>query len=213
MRISATLTGDFRGIVKGREVEVAKVVTDAVRTQANILKNDWRSQLIGAGLSQRLANAVRSKVYPRTGYSMGAAALVYPSKGSAEKLLNELENSAVITAARGRFLAIPTENVPRGPKGTRLTPHALEALTGYHLRFAENRRGTKMLVADTVASRGKRGGIRPATRTRTRQGRVASTTVFYILTPAVTIKKRLNLKAAAVRVGNELGALIAERLG
>lgn len=210
--VKAVVFGDISAKFTEGEKEIAVACTGAMRQAALLLKNNWRAQIAGAGLSSRLANTVRSDVYPKFEVSMGPAALVRVARGTPEKVLAELESGAVINTARGRFLAIPTENVPRGPRGARLPPHALEALTGYHLRFAQNRRGTKMLVADTVLSVGRRGGIRPATRGRTKQGRKVSSTVFYILVPQVTIKKRLNLMAEAERVRDLIPGLVAERL-
>jgi hypothetical protein len=209
--IKSQVIGSFRSAMDKRLDHDAAAITDAVKSSTALVKNNWRAQIRGAGLSSRLGNTVRSKTYPATGSSLHPAGEVFASKGTPQFILAELEQGAVINVARGRFLAIPTQNVPRGPRGTRLTPHTLEAITGYHLRYAQNKRGTKMLVADTVASKSKRGGIRPASRTR--RGRTVTTLVFYILVPQVTIKKRLNLISEANRIGGELAQQIAERLG
>lgn len=209
--IKCLTVGNFSGGITAGQKDLARAITGAMRQAATLLKNNWRAQIVGAGLSSRLSNTVRSTVYPQYEDSMGPAAVVKLVGRTPINVLAELESGAVITTARGRFLAIPTENVPRGPRGTRLAPHALEALTGYHLRFVQDRRGTKMLVADTVTSKSGRG-IRPATRGRTKQGRAISASVMYILVAQVTIKKRLNLMAEADRIQGLLGSLIAERL-
>ncbi|HCE10151.1 MAG TPA: hypothetical protein DEQ40_16415 [Oxalobacteraceae bacterium] len=207
--VKSTVTGDIGVQMTEGQKDLAHAITGAMRSAATLTKNNWRAQIVGAGLSSRLSNTVRSRVFPQFEDSMGPAALISVKGKATNYLLSELEDGAVISTARGRYLAIPTQNVPKGPGGTRLTPHALEALTGYHLRFVQNRRGVKMLVSDTVAAKNSRG-IRPATRGRA--GRKASATVMFILVPQVTIKKRLNLINEADRIGDQLASLIAERL-
>jgi hypothetical protein len=209
--VKSSVTGDMPAFMEEGRKELAAAFTGAMRQAATLLKNNWRSQIRGAGLSNRLSNTVRSTVYPEREDSMGPAALIRVSKGVPNFILGELEDGAVITTARGRYLAVATENVPKGPRGKRLTPHALEALTGYHLRFAQNHRGTKMLVADTVAAKNGRG-FRPATSRRAKQGRKTATTVFYFLVPQVQLKKRLSLMNEAVRAQDYLAGLIKERL-
>lgn len=210
--IKVLTVGSFKDSMTAGEKDLARAVTGAMRQAALLLKNNWRAQIVGAGLSSRLSNTVRSNVYPKFENSLGPAAVVKVVGKSPTKLLAELEDGAVITTARGRYLAVPTENVPKGPRGVKLSPTALQALTGYHLRFAQNAKGTKMLVADTVQSGGKRGGIRPATSGRKKQGRAVNVLAFYILVPQVTMRKRLNLMAEAERIQGQLGGLIAERL-
>lgn len=209
--VKSTVLGSFSAQMTEGQQELAKVITSAVHQAGALLKNAWRAQIVGAGLSSRLGNTVQSTNYPRYEDSMSAAAVVAVKGKTPNFVLSELESGAVINTARGRFLAIPTQNVPLGPRGVRLRPEALEVLNGFKLRFAQNRQGTKMLVADAVTARSGRG-VRPATRGRVSRGRKASTVVFYILVPQVTIKKRLNLMADADRIGDEMGQLIAERL-
>jgi hypothetical protein len=210
--VKSQVLGGFKSLMETRLQSDAKAVSDAVWSQTAILKNNWRAQIRGAGLSARLANTVRSETFPKVGYSLHAAGVVSVARGTPQKVLSELQSGAVITTARGRFLAVPTENVPKGPRGMKLGPHQLEVLTGYRLRFAQNRRGTKMLIADTVQSVSRRGGIRPATRGRVSRGRKVTPLVFYILVPQVTIKKRLRLYEEAERIGADLAAMIAERM-
>jgi hypothetical protein len=54
-----------------------KAVTVAMREAGNGLKTDWRAQITGAGLGQRLANTIRSENYPSGKPSLNAAALVW----------------------------------------------------------------------------------------------------------------------------------------
>lgn len=208
--IKSRVVGDL-SMTAGQK-DLAHAVTSAVREAGTSLKNAWRAQIVGAGLSTRLGNTVQATNYPKFEESMTAAVVVSAKGRTPNFILSELDSGAVINTARGRFLAIPTQNVPMGPRGMRLRPGALEALNGFKLRFAQNRHGTKMLVADAVTAMSGRG-IRPPTRGRLRQGRKVSTIVMYILVPQVTIKKRLDLMGEADRVQNELGALLAERLG
>lgn len=211
-RVLSELKGSVSEILKDREHEAAHAITGAMKQSVTILKNDWRAQIEGAGLSHRVANTVRGVTYPRFEDSLHPTGMVHVARGTPEKLLNELENGAIITTAHAKYFAIPTQNVPKGTKGTRITAKYFEQDTGIPLRFAKNRRGTKMLVGDAVKSRNGRS-FRPPTRGRMRQGRKVATTVFYILVPPpVSIRKRLSLMAAAERVQGEFAALVAERL-
>lgn len=210
--IKSSLRGSVTAMLKDYEGEAAKAVTDAVRTATQLLKSNWRGQITGAGLSSRLANTVRSKVYPQIGNSLSAAGIVYTAPGSAEKLLAELEDGAIIESKKGRFLAIPTENVPKGTRGTKQSPTTFQANSGIKLRFARAKDGTYLLVGNAVSAKSGHG-FRPATRGRVRQGRGLQTVVFYILVSQVTMRKRLDLMAAAEVAQDQIGALIAERLG
>ena len=117
MRLQAALVGDLEKIMaqEVEDIRTAGDVTGAGQESAR-LKQDFRNQITGAGLSQRLANTVRSDMYPRQGKSAGAAGHVYvkPSRkgggaGSAVDIIGNLDAGTVIKPKDGkRFLAIPT---------------------------------------------------------------------------------------------------------
>ena len=54
-----------------------RAVTAAVREAGAGLKLAWRGQITGAGLGPRLANSIRSEVFPKAGVSLNAAAVVW----------------------------------------------------------------------------------------------------------------------------------------
>lgn len=83
MRISATITGDLH-LTMENEIKIGKLAAaGAVGAVGGAIKTDWRGQIVQAGLGRRLGNTVRSEVYPKSGGSLNAAALVWSkAKGS-----------------------------------------------------------------------------------------------------------------------------------
>ena len=117
MRLDVRIDGDLAKMLAAEAKTAEIAVTAAVRKTGAGLKSDLRSQVVGAGLGRRLANAVRLNVYPDKGYSLSAAAFVYarPGKGGhggAANLVAAFEEGTLIRARGGRYLAIPTANVP-----------------------------------------------------------------------------------------------------
>ena len=83
MKLDVRIDGDLAKILASEAKAAATAVTAAVRRTGDGLKSDLRSQVAGAGLGRRLANAVRLNVYPDKGESLSTAAFVFarPGKG------------------------------------------------------------------------------------------------------------------------------------
>ncbi|MBL6939452.1 MAG: hypothetical protein ISS15_05360 [Alphaproteobacteria bacterium] len=208
--IRSIVSGSISAILKDKVAEDAKTVTQIVRRRTAGLKTAWRARVMGAGLSSRIGNAIRSQNYPASGSSLGAAGLVYAARGTPENLLGELEDGAIISSSKGFYLAIPTDNVPKGGRGKKLTPLTFEQTTGIKLQLARTKAGHPILVGAAVAARSR--GVRPATARRLQQGRNAKTLVFFILVKQVTMKKRLDLNAESERAVDLMAAELAEEL-
>lgn len=206
LRVRSQVIGSLPSIFEQRLREDARAITDAMRTAGRELQGGWRAQILGAGVSPKVANAVRLKSYPQVGESLHPAALVYVKPGSPEKLIANMRDGAVIRSVHGKFLAIPTESVPKGDRGKKLTPQSFQAQTGIVLRFAVARDGTKLLVGDRLA---QRGGKRVRSHNRSSK---SSSQVYFILTPQATVRKRLDLEGETARAESNLAGLIAERL-
>ncbi|QIG79987.1 DUF6441 family protein [Stakelama tenebrarum] len=126
-------------------------------------QEEFRDDVLAAGLGHRLAKTVRRDVYPETGSSMSPAGVVYAAPGkpgsrSAAAILGHYQRGTSITPALGNWLLIPTKEVPkRGGRGWRspMTAQEVEAMFGrrlqwvkqpngnYHL-FLRRRRGKKV---------------------------------------------------------------------
>jgi hypothetical protein len=68
-------------------------------------KADWRRQINGAGLGQRLAKSIRAETWPKGTTSIGAAALVW---SKAPAIVGAHDTGPLIRSKTGFWLAIPT---------------------------------------------------------------------------------------------------------
>ena len=137
-----------------------RAVTAAVREAGTGLKLAWRGQIIGAGLGPRLANSIRSEVFPKARASLNAAAVVW---SKAPVIVGPHDAGPLIRSRNGLWLAIPTPAAGRALGGRRITPGGWERKTGLRLRFVYHRTGPSLLVADAVRlnTRGIRRRYRP----------------------------------------------------
>ena len=112
MKLFATIEGDIRALMKAELAVAERAVTAGVSEAATGLQTAWRGQITGATLGQKLANSVRKKLYPTTGASIRAAAVVY---SNASKVVDAFDRGVIIRSKNGFWLAIPT--AAAGKKG------------------------------------------------------------------------------------------------
>jgi hypothetical protein len=105
VRLLAAIQGDLQALLKAELGTAERAVTAGVRAATDGLKTELRRQITGAGLGNRLANAWRGEVDPKSGQSIGAAGDVC---SKARGLVRLYAEGAVIRSKRGLFLAIPT---------------------------------------------------------------------------------------------------------
>ncbi|EDX79953.1 hypothetical protein BBAL3_1110 [Brevundimonas sp. BAL3] len=201
------------GFERGLEEEIARFQTGAIRDGAEELKQDWRDQILDAGLGQRLANTIRSEVYPRAQVSLDAAALIWTK---APQIIESYASGATIRPVNGgRYLWVPTDEVPKTRRGQRLGPQEVEARFGRklividpkHWRMRTSSTGVKGGVAyagfDGLVVRKASGRWKNATRNQMTPGSRSyrETTrqfvVMFTLLPMVKKEKRLDLDALA----------------
>ena len=203
MRLDVRIDGDLAKILATESKTAESAVTAAVRKTGDGLKSDLRAQVMGAGLGQRLANAVRLNIYPQKGESLSTAAWVFarPGKGGrggAADIVAAFEEGTLIRRRGGRYLAIPTANVPIKPGGRRsMTPDDMQSATkfggfGRDLELVPtNRPGVLLLVLPVVrAASGKR--LRPATARRVKAGREVEWVPMFILVRQVQMPRLLD---------------------
>jgi hypothetical protein len=178
-----------------------RAVTAAMRQAGTGLKLAWRGQITGAGLGMRLANSIRSEVYPNAGASLNAAALVW---SKAPVIVGAHDAGPLIRSRNGFWLAIPTPAAGKALGGRRISPGAWERKTGLRLRFVYRRTGPSLLVADSVRmnSRGR------AAVSRAKTGRGQVTVPIFLLVPQVKLPKRLDLARDAERAHERVPRLI-----
>ena len=201
MRLILDIQGDIRAMMKAELEAAERAVTAGVAQAAGGLQTAWRGQITGAALGQKLANSVRKKLYPTSGTSIRAAAVVY---SNASKVVDAFDRGALIRAKDGFWLAIPT--AAAGQKGIgnkRITPGGWEQRTGQRLRFVYRRGQPSLLVAETrLNSKGR------AVVSKSKTGRGLATVPIFLLVPQVKLPKRLSLDGPAREAEARLPGLI-----
>lgn len=197
---------DLDGLAAGTEEEIARFVTGAIAEGSAALKEDWREQIEAAKLGPRLARTIRSRVYPSGQASVDAAGLVWTK---APRIIDAYARGATIVARNGgRFLAIPTQDVPRKRQGNALTPDEVESRFGRQLQFISpgdrgfwtpsvRRNGVAFLVLKGLRVRKATGRWRNASASELKRRKETSAVVMFILVPRVRVSKRLDLEALA----------------
>jgi hypothetical protein len=190
--------------------DAERVVTAGIREATDGLKTELRRQITSAGLGSRLANTLRSEVYPKGQPSIGAAGYVW---SKAPRLVRLYAEGAVIRSKQGLFLAIPTPTAGRfGDNRHKITPGAWERIHGLRLRFVYRRSAPSLLVAENVrlTARGRAANIGrlgdPFTRLAGR-----TTVPLFILVPQVTVRKRLDVDGAAQKWIRALPQLVLQQ--
>lgn len=225
MKIGATLTGDslvdgMAAETKRLEVGIARAVATATRaTQLGLRAEATAALGVGVG------NAWRSLVYPpRKGAPPGSgepsarpAGLIW---SKARTIVAAFDAGVTIVPRWGKWLAIPTPNVPKGPKGKHLYPYDFEDRSGLKLVFIPgNGRRAYLALDRNSANSGRRGrstAIRATAQFRFNSGGEIARgrlLVMYILVRRVRLPKLLSVARHAdggqlalnVALGAELG--------
>jgi hypothetical protein len=209
MRLEAAIRGDLKKIMKEETAAAEKAVTLGVVAASNGLKAELRAQVTRAGLGEKMARTWKQRRYPSSGFSLGAAGLVYADMPQVIRAFND---GVTITNAKGTFLAIPTPAAPkRGVGGKRINPDNFPEHSLGRLRFIYRKGAPSLLVVENLrAGNGKRGGYRKASESALKSGRGITTVVMFILLPQVTLKKRLDIDGAAERWRDKLPQLVLD---
>ncbi len=202
MKLSASVT-DLARLMQGEIAAGEKAVTAAVKDAGIGLRNNWRGQIVRAGLGQRVARTIRAETYPKGRDSLNAAAMVW---SRAPVILEAHNTGPLIRSADGFWLAIPTEAAGKSLRGGRITPGEWERRTGLRLRFIYRRTGPSLLIAEARLSKKGR-----AVRSRSKTGRGLTSVPIFLLVPQVRLSKRLDLERPAEAALAALPAAIARR--
>ena len=206
MKLAAAISGDLRKIMAEEVKSAEDAVTAAMRQAADGLKADLRRQVTEAGMGHRLANTWRAELYPKGRKSIKPAGFVFTR---APTIIRAFDQGAVIKSKHGFWLAIPTPAAGTGARGKRMTPGLWEQMHGSRLRFIYRRGAPSLLVAENMRVRtGKRGGFAKGSASALRSGRGMTSVVMFILVPQVSLRKRLDVNAAAERWASALPELI-----
>ncbi len=226
MRHSVGGRESLDGLARGTEDEIAGFVTGAIREGANELKQDWRDQVMDAGLGERLSRTIRNEVYPRAQNSLDAAGLIWTT---APEIIDSYARGATIRPVNGaRYLWIPTDDVPKKRQGNRLSPQEVEARfnrqlvvinPGHHrLKSTPSRVGRGVgfagftgLVVRRASSRWRNASVNQRTKGhRSYRESSQAFVVMFTLVPLVRVSKRLDLEALATAADARYPALLSK---
>ena len=200
MKLKLDVTPDLASLMAAEIKAGERAVTTAMREDGGQLKTDWRRQITGAGLGQRLARTIRSEQYPKGQPSLNAAALVW---SKAPDIVHAHDTGPLIRSRNGFWLTIPTAAAGKSRRGGRITPVEWERRTGLRLRFIYRRSGPSLLVAEGRLNKGGR-----AVASRSKTGRGLTTVPIFLLVPQVKLPKRLDLDRDTERAHDSLPGLI-----
>ena len=181
MKLKIDIRPDLVAMIPTQIAAGERAVTAAMHAAGTGLKLGWRGQIVGAGLGPRLANSIRSEIFPKAGVSLNAAALVW---SKAPVIVGAHDAGPLIRSKSAFWLAIPTPAAGKALGGRRVTPAAWERKTGgLRLRFVYRRTGVSLLVADSVRlnTRGQ------AAVSRSKSGRGQVTVPILPLVPQVKL--------------------------
>jgi uncharacterized protein DUF6441 len=195
VKLKLDIRPDLAAMMAAEIAAGERAVTAAMREAGTGLKLAWRGQIVGAGLGPRLANSIRSEVFPKAGASLNAAALVW---SKAPVIVGAHDTGPLIRSRNGFWLAIPTPAAGKALGARRITPAA------WRLRFVYRRIGPSLLVADAV--RIDRRGRAAVSRSKTGRGHV--TVPIFLLVPQVKLPKRLDLARDAERAHQAMPGLV-----
>lgn len=205
MRVSAKFDGLGEALAYHGD-RVFAIVDDETKAAGDGLRQDVRQQTEDV-LGTKVANAWRGKFFANAGQSSGPAAFVW---SKAPKIVDFFSSSRVITPI-GQAFAIPTDNVPRGARGRRLTPIEVEARFNAELQPVRLKTGRIGLFIDVIG--GRSGGLRAASRGRRAQGRQVKKVLMFVLVRSVRSRQLIDLDAIAQKWGAAVASNIERRIG
>jgi hypothetical protein len=189
MKLKLAIDPDLVAMMQA-EITAGELAVSAAILEASAgLKSDWRREITGAGLGDRLARSIRSAQYPKGKASLNAAALVW---SNAPIIVGAHETGPLIRSKSGLWLAIPTAAAGKSARGGRISPREWEQRRGLQLRFVYRSRGPSLLVAE---GRLNSRGLGVASRAKT--GRGMATVPIFLLVRQVKLAKRLDLSRSA----------------
>lgn len=201
MKLTLGIDPDLVAMMQAEITVGERAVSAAILEASSGLKSDWRREITGAGLGDRLARTIRSAQYPKGKASLNAAALVW---SNAPVIVGAHETGPLIRSKTGLWLAIPTAAAGKSARGGRITPSEWEQRRGLQLRFVYRSRGPSLLVAE---GRLNSRGLGVASRAKT--GRGMATVPIFVLVRQVKLAKRLDLSRSAEAAVTRIPGAIA----
>jgi hypothetical protein len=111
VKLKLDIRPDLVAMMRAEIAAGERAVSAAMREAGAALELAWRGQIVGAGLGPRLANSIRSEVFPKAGASLNAAAVVW---SKAPVIVGAHDAGALIRWKNGSCRGVTLEDRP-GP--------------------------------------------------------------------------------------------------
>lgn len=212
MKINVTANG-FRELLDDIEGDIAGAATGAMRETLPEARAELKAQVVSAGLGTRLANTWRGETYPQSRRSLNPAGMIW---SRAPDIIDAFARGAkIVPVAGSRYLAIPSDNVPRagGRRGStrRMSPVEVQGAFNQELIFRRGDRGRLLAFVSVIKAR-RGGAYRRATKGRLAQGRERELVLMFTMVPTVRLPKLLDLDDVAQRWSRRFEAEFTRRL-
>lgn len=191
-------------------LRIARGARTAAERQAARAKVLLRQDVVAGGLGEKVANAWRADIYPKSpaAHTHAPAVQVYTK---APDIVTAFGQDTVIQHHDGLYLAIPTKNTPR--IGRRYaTPLDVEVMFNQDLIFLPGRGQQRLAFVDAVKSKsGKKW--RRATSFRTgKQNRKKELVLMFVMVRQVHLRKRLDWQDIFAQLEDEWPDLFAREV-
>ncbi|MGB4101074.1 MAG: DUF6441 family protein [Alphaproteobacteria bacterium] len=215
LNFSLKIAGDIKAVITRSDQRLQAQLRAAIDETAEELKVTLRQQVRAAGLGHGLEKAWQVKIYPRRGVpTLNPSAVVY---SKAPRLHSIFDRDNIIYARDGKFLAIPTDDVPmkqvRGGQKP-LTPEETEARFGRPLVFVPTQGGRKVtgILVLRNAVRGRTGRLRATKAIRASKRAKIEDVVMFRLVAVARIGRRLFIADAAADAQRKLPFNVLNRV-
>lgn len=189
LQVRMAWQGDLAGFARETHLKFARGARNAAEKQAARAKLAYRGAVRQSGLGDKIANAVRVDIYPKSAsvHTHQPAVQVWTK---APAILYAFSTGVTIKNKEGLYLALPTENTPR--KGRRLaTPQEVESMFDQDLTLIRGRGGQMLGFIDrTLKGKLKRARIKG--RSLDISARYDKLVLMFVFVRQATLQKRLN---------------------
>lgn len=206
LQVKLALQGvNLKEFADGVHLRIARGARNAAETMAERAKLLLRDDVRKAGLGEKVANAWRANIYPKSASAHTHAPTVYIYT-KAPLIVSAFSEAQTIVAKNARWLAIPTENVPRKGK-KRMSPVEVEARFNQDLIIIQGRGQQALAFVDVVKAKSGKGYRR---KTKGRSGRASELVLMFVFVRQVHTKKLLDQKRIFQNLGDQWQSLFAQ---
>lgn len=210
LRVAISFKSDLDTYAHSVHLRIAKGARTAAERQAARAKLLLRLDVEQGGLGEKVANAWRADVYPKSAsaHTHAPAVQVY---SKAPNIVTAFGQDTLVQHHDGLYLALPTKDTPNVGR-RHATPVEVEAIFNQDLIFLPGRGQQKLAFIDAVKSKsGKKW--RRATSARTgKQNRKAELVLMFVMVRQVHLRKRLDWQDIFAQLGDEWPDLFAREV-